>query len=750
MSNEVLDVSIVINTLNRGPYLNDALRALQGLAYPRYEVIVVNGPSTDNSAAVLEGWAGRIKLETCPEANLAMSRNVGIQAAAGEVICFIDDDAAPHADWLGRLMEGYKSPGVGAVGGFTIDNTGTRWQVRKTICDRFGNAYNVSPFFDEGPLSFPGSPFFPSMLGTNSSFRASALRAIGGFDHAFAYLLDETDVCLRLVDAGWKVIYEPDALIYHQFAASHIRSSNRIARTLYPSARSKGYFISRHGAEQSMARAGFEAEKYIGEISQSTQWLFEQDQIDSSHRFSLDEDLARGFEDGRRLAGTRGEKRVGDLDADVVPPPFKEWARPGMLRVAFVSQGFPPDQEAGIARWTALAARGLAERGHAIHVLTRSASADESVVFQDGIWIHRICPDTVGSGPVAETYSIPESIAAWCARVRREVSYLKSFGLDLVSFPIWDLEGLPTLDDPEIAAVVSLHTTYAMAKPFKPEWNLRPIYEHHFVDRMIRAEGRALEKAGRLLANSEAVLSEIEATYGFDPRAKSTIVAHATPDPLERRLGASELRASQAMSGAALRVLFVGRFEPRKGFDLASGVIAELIQQSADIECWIVGDLLQPATRRAIVDAGHGRILDDPRVRFHGQVSRAELDDLYVQADVVLLPSRFESFGLVAIEAMAAGKPVVGLASGGLAEIIENGVSGRMWPDTEEVVGLMTAEILRLDGDRGALAEMGQAARRRYLENYTIASMTDGLEAFYRSVLEQRHGPVAAELENAR
>ncbi|MGG2383090.1 glycosyltransferase family 2 protein, partial [Salmonella enterica] len=84
-----------------------------------------------------------------------------------------------------------------------------------------------------------GTPYYPSLLGTNSSFRSSALRAIGGFDHAFAYLLDETDVCLRLVDAGWRVLYEPRALVYHQFAASHIRSPRRVARTLFPSARSK-------------------------------------------------------------------------------------------------------------------------------------------------------------------------------------------------------------------------------------------------------------------------------------------------------------------------------------------------------------------------------------------------------------------------------------------------------------------------------------------------------------------------------
>ena len=216
-------VSVVVNTCNRARYLADALRALASLHYPQVEVVVVNGPSTDGTGAVLEGWAQHIKRVDCMELNLSVSRNAGIAAAAGDIIAFIDDDAVPHPDWLSHLVGPYADQRVAAVGGYTVDNTGVRWQARKTICDRYGNAHHVSDYFDERPLNRPGTPFYPSLLGTNSSFRATALRGVGGFDHAYAYLLDETDVCLRLVDAGWRVLYEPKALVWHQFAASHIR-----------------------------------------------------------------------------------------------------------------------------------------------------------------------------------------------------------------------------------------------------------------------------------------------------------------------------------------------------------------------------------------------------------------------------------------------------------------------------------------------------------------------------------------------
>jgi len=154
-----LSVSVVINTLNRGSMLGDTLTSLKGLDYANFEVIVVNGPSTDNSEDVIARWAGRVKHLRCGEANLSVSRNIGIEAAAGEIVAFIDDDAAPHPRWLKELTAPYVDRKVGAVGGFTIDNTGVRYQARKTICDRFGNAHYVSPFFDERPLCFPGAPF---------------------------------------------------------------------------------------------------------------------------------------------------------------------------------------------------------------------------------------------------------------------------------------------------------------------------------------------------------------------------------------------------------------------------------------------------------------------------------------------------------------------------------------------------------------------------------------------------------------
>ncbi len=93
-------VSVVVNTYNRAASLHQTLQALQRQNYSKFEVIVVNGPSTDDTAEVLRAHAAQIRVGTCAQRNLSISRNVGIEMARGEFVAFIDDDAVPDENWL--------------------------------------------------------------------------------------------------------------------------------------------------------------------------------------------------------------------------------------------------------------------------------------------------------------------------------------------------------------------------------------------------------------------------------------------------------------------------------------------------------------------------------------------------------------------------------------------------------------------------------------------------------------------------
>ena len=100
-------VSIVINTLNRADSLDKTLESFRWLNYDGdFEVIVVNGPSTDHSAKVVDKWCEHIRAATCDRPNLSMSRNIGINEARGEIVCFIDDDGVPEPEWLNQISQG--------------------------------------------------------------------------------------------------------------------------------------------------------------------------------------------------------------------------------------------------------------------------------------------------------------------------------------------------------------------------------------------------------------------------------------------------------------------------------------------------------------------------------------------------------------------------------------------------------------------------------------------------------------------
>lgn len=729
-------VSIVINTLNRGKVLGDTLSSLKGLAYPSFEVIVVNGPSTDNTQQIIDGWGSAIKACSCAEPNLSISRNVGIEAAAGDIVAFIDDDAAPHPDWLSELVKPYVDPRVGGVGGFTIDNTGVRYQARKTICDRFGNAHYVSPFFDERPLCFPGTPHFPSLLGTNSSFRRSVLREIGGFDHVFAYLLDETDVCLRIVDAGHAIHYAPKALVFHQFSESHIRTQRRIPKTLYPSVVSKSYFIMRHGARQSIEKAARELEAYRAELTRANKWLHDHSDITAAHRASLDQDLAWGIERGSQKGAENIGRKGADLDLAKEPLPARPFPTATGLRLALVSQSFPPANEAGIARWTSMMAEGLAARGHVVHVIAR-AGEHASVRYEKGYWLHRILPDPARGEALMANQDLPPNIAAWAAAVRTEVATIKSFGLDAVSFPIWDLEGVALLDDPDVGVLMSLHTTYAMARPFKPEWQARPLYDHFMVAKMIRAERELVARLPVILANSEAIVADLTESYGVAFADRAVVAPHGTADPLEER---PERRGLREQRGGGFQVAFVGRFEPRKGIDIAAAAIARLIEAREDATAVFVGDTLTPAALDAFAEAGASQLIDNPRVTFKGLVSRSELDDIYATVDAVLMPSRYESFGLVAIEAMAAGAAVVALAAGGLKEVVEHGKTGYLVAVDGKAAETCADHLIALARTPALRESMGQAARAAFESRFTVEAMVAAAEPAYRRVAKGGRG----------
>jgi glycosyltransferase involved in cell wall biosynthesis len=169
------------------------------------------------------------------------------------------------------------------------------------------------------------------------------------------------------------------------------------------------------------------------------------------------------------------------------------------------------------------------------------------------------------------------------------------------------------------------------------------------------------------------------------------------------------------------RVLFVGRFDRQKGLDIVAEAVAEL---GDSVFAYLVGDSV----------LGDGEPLRLPEnARATGWLTAAELTSYYESADVLVAPSRWEGFGLIAAEAMRAGLPVIATRVGGLAEIVEHGVTGLLIEpgSRQALVNAMRALELR------SPKLMGEAGRQRFLRHYTLDRAHAQLSALYSLVCAQ-------------
>ena len=297
-------VSVIVSTLDRAAWLDRALGALALQRHPWFEVIVVAGPCRDDTAQVLARHAGRVRVTGCSLANLAASRNEGLRLARGEVVAFLDDDAVPEPDWLERLLPSYADPQVGGVGGYIRDHTGLAYQCRVIVADRLGGSRDVGEL-RRARLDAPGPDVerYLSLTGTNSSFRRSALLGIGGFDQAYAYFLDETDVCLRLVEAGWRLAVARDAEVHHAYAPSAQRRADRAPVSLSACARSTGYFAWRNAAARWGAGAVADhLDGYAEGLRRDTGWRVDHGVISPRQADRLLAEVHQGLVEGVRLA----------------------------------------------------------------------------------------------------------------------------------------------------------------------------------------------------------------------------------------------------------------------------------------------------------------------------------------------------------------------------------------------------------------------------------------------------------------
>lgn len=202
-------ISVVICSFNGARTIRDTLKALEGLDYPNFEVILVDDGSSDGTAAIGNEYGARVI--STENRGLSSARNTGCEAATGEIVAYIDDDAYPDPQWLRYLAYRLRDSAFVGAGGPNLAPAGDG-----LIAECVGHAPG-------GPLHVLLSDTEAEHIpGCNMAFRRTALETVGGFDPIYRAAGDDVDLCWRLMEQGGKIGFHAGAVVWH-----HRRNSVR-------------------------------------------------------------------------------------------------------------------------------------------------------------------------------------------------------------------------------------------------------------------------------------------------------------------------------------------------------------------------------------------------------------------------------------------------------------------------------------------------------------------------------------------
>ena len=271
------------------------------------------------------------------------------------------------------------------------------------------------------------------------------------------------------------------------------------------------------------------------------------------------------------------------------------------------------------------------------------------------------------------------------------------------------------------AAHLPAITTRRMDRRVKAGWRTQLVYT-----RLVRA----------VVAISAGVAERL--AEGGVPRQRTHVIFSAV-DPAALR-PAVDARATRAALGAApetVVALTPAALIPRKGIDVLLEATARLVGRGVDLAVWIAGE----GPERAALERQAQRLGLAERVRFLGE--RRDVADLLAAADVVVMPSRREGLGIAALEAMAAARPVIASAVGGLREAVVDGRTGILVPPDDPAA--LAEALARVVRDAALRARLGAAGPARIEEGFSAAQMVAAYAQLYRLVLDEwtatRHLP---------
>jgi D-inositol-3-phosphate glycosyltransferase len=317
-------------------------------------------------------------------------------------------------------------------------------------------------------------------------------------------------------------------------------------------------------------------------------------------------------------------------------------------------------------------AQRMAAMGVSVDIFTRRthASETETVQISPGV---RVRYFDCGHGTLTK-----EQLPAHIAGLSKEfLRLLKDEKYDAIHSHYW-ISGKVAMPAAKELGIPLVHTMHTMARVK----NLN-LAEGETPEPMIRVQGetQVVAAANALVANTDAEAASLVSLYDACPDIVHVVSPGVDLYTFTPGVSRKESREFVGLPQEALVVSFVGRIQPHKGPEVLIRATSELVKHSPLLRHKLIVNIIGGASGANTEEVDRLKELAtwlaiDDVVRFSPPVPRADLAQWYRAADLVVVPSYSESFGLVALEAQACGTPVVATAVGGLRTAVADGISG--------------------------------------------------------------------------
>lgn len=395
------------------------------------------------------------------------------------------------------------------------------------------------------------------------------------------------------------------------------------------------------------------------------------------------------------------------------------------MKICLISREYPPETGfGGIGTYVYQLAHGLTKKGHDVSVITQAMDEKDRIYKDKKVSVYRIKDQKVpfkGFTRISNLLTNNWFSYYWHSRsvFKQIIKIIKKEGeFDIIESPLWSGESLAYNKSINAPLLVRLQT---------PIFKSQEIVEKAPDLTLEAVEQQCLKKATLIPSISKSVGTLIRKKYNLlENKIRVSYLGLDSPK-LKKPLFKND----------SFKLLYVGRLERRKGIIEFIDALNEILSGNEKITLDIVGNDIPQAPGDILFKEYFNKTVNtnlQKRVRFHGYVTNAKVKNFYKNCDLLIAPSRYESFGLIYLEAFSYGKPVIGTKAGGIPEVVRNNKTGLLVNvnNSKEI----TKAVLRIFENNDLRKTLGENAFKDVRTNFTVSKMVDKTIDIYNEAIK--------------